>query len=651
MAAADASRRLSWWFAGTAAILTASLALLAWTIVKLDRDEQARRRQDAPEQAADAAVAGLGRLIANLDDQLAAGIAPGQPGNAAYSLVVYQRAGAFARSGLSLPFYPAVITSTLPAAAEDRFAAADRLELAQQELMGALSLVRPLTQSSDRSVRAGVWLRMGRNARARHDWPAALDAFSKLSAFGDVILDGAAAGLSAAVGRLFVLSDSGDANALHREALQLRGDLQTGRWMLTPPQYANALHQAAAWLGEPDGAPLDSEMGALAIASEAAWRGWLANPSGPARIVRRAVWTGDRSVLTLSRAEPERLTVLLIGPRTLGQLWAAVSPPLAVPTVSIRLTDDDEHAVLGQAPTDGSSQAIRLKSSSGLPWTVHAVDTQSTGTPDLTGRTRFMLSIIAVMTALVLVGGYVVHRSAMRESQVARLQSEFVAAVSHEFRTPLTTVRQLSELLARDRVTSDERRQQFYETMLAESDRLHRLVENLLDFGRMEAGRFAYRFSLLDLPPLVEAIAADLRDRVSRMGYQIVVHSDPALPSVRGDAEALGHVVRNLLDNAVKYSPDDRTVSVRLARDDHGVAIRVQDRGVGIPEQEQGEIFQRFFRGASAQGTRGTGIGLAMARQVVQAHGGSISVESAPGQGSTFTVVLPIDPAPVGGAA
>src|SRR5207244_4926390 len=128
---------------------------------------------------------------------------------------------------------------------------------------------------------------------------------------------------------------------------------------------------------------------------------------------------------------------------------------------------------------------------------------------------------IAMMAVLVLAGGYFINRAILREVTVARLQSDFVAAVSHEFRTPLTTVRQLSEMLVRGRVSSDDRRQQFYETLLRESERLHRLVEGLLNFGRMEAGELRYRFEPVDPEPFVRDIVAEFQQEVSAFGYRI----------------------------------------------------------------------------------------------------------------------------------
>jgi two-component system phosphate regulon sensor histidine kinase PhoR len=168
-------------------------------------------------------------------------------------------------------------------------------------------------------------------------------------------------------------------------------------------------------------------------------------------------------------------------------------------------------------------------------------------------------------------------------------------------------------------------------------------VEGLLNFGRVEAGAMQYRMENLDAAEFLQATVSEFRSDSERRGYRVELITNGAAPMVRADRAALGCVLRNLLDNAVNYSPECFTVWVELEREKERVAFRVRDRGIGIPPSEQEEIFQKFFRGAEAKArsTRGAGIGLAMARQIVAHHKGEIEVESRPGQGSTFTVLLP----------
>jgi signal transduction histidine kinase len=225
---------------------------------------------------------------------------------------------------------------------------------------------------------------------------------------------------------------------------------------------------------------------------------------------------------------------------------------------------------------------------------------------------------------------------------VSRLQSDFVAAVSHEFRSPLTSLSHIAELLAHDRFPSDEARKKSFDILVRDTDRLRRLVEGLLDFGRFEAGAATLRLEPVDVTALVRSTVADFQERVAADGYAIELTGPAEAISTRADREALSRALWNLLDNAVKYSPDSRTVWVEMTRDADQVSIVVRDEGLGIPLHEQREIFDRFVRGADSKSRRikGTGIGLAMVRDIVRAHGGDVRLASEPGRGSRFTLVL-----------
>jgi signal transduction histidine kinase len=264
---------------------------------------------------------------------------------------------------------------------------------------------------------------------------------------------------------------------------------------------------------------------------------------------------------------------------------------------------------------------------------------------DLAARRRMLLSGLAVASLLALIGTYAVTRAVNRELAVARVQSDFVAAVSHEFRTPLTSIRQLSELLASDRVPTEERRHAYYTLMRQESVRLHRLVEGLLDFGRMEAGAHEFRFEPLEAGELVRGVVQEFQAEPAGREHPIELVDCATSCPVRADREALSRAIWNLLDNAAKYSPQDRPVTVSLSRDNGRVGITVADRGPGIAPEEQAQVFEKFIRGqeARASGVRGTGLGLAMVRQIARAHQGEITLRSTKGQGSAFTLSLPAE--------
>ena len=254
----------------------------------------------------------------------------------------------------------------------------------------------------------------------------------------------------------------------------------------------------------------------------------------------------------------------------------------------------------------------------------------------------------ALMLIVILGAGYVVHRAINRELQVAQLQADFVAAVSHEFRAPLTTLRTITELLVQHRIPDESRRQQSYVFLDNETTRLHRLVEDLLDFGRMESGRKQYRTEAHNAFQLVRATVADFTQHAEANGFSVEANLESAgsaeTATVRVDEEAFRRALRNLLDNAMKYSPVCRTVWVNGAVQNYQVLISVRDQGMGIGADEQQAIFQKFVRGDAAKkaGIKGTGIGLAMVQQIAEAMDGEIRLESEVGAGSTFTLVLPL---------
>ncbi|MCP5118593.1 MAG: hypothetical protein GY953_47880, partial [bacterium] len=223
---------------------------------------------------------------------------------------------------------------------------------------------------------------------------------------------------------------------------------------------------------------------------------------------------------------------------------------------------------------------------------------------DLAGvrtRRQMLLAGFVLMVALLGVGSYFVFRSVSKELVVARLQSDFVAAVSHEFRSPLTSLRQLSDLLSKGRVRTDEQRAHAYEVLVRESGRLHRLVEDLLDFGRMEAGAEPYRFAALAAENLVHGVVSEFQEQVAPIGYEIEMATTIDGVMVQADREALGRALWNLLDNAVKYSLDCKTVWVTAEADDGWLVIQVRDRGAGIAAGEQAVIFKKFVRGGATK--------------------------------------------------
>jgi len=216
--------------------------------------------------------------------------------------------------------------------------------------------------------------------------------------------------------------------------------------------------------------------------------------------------------------------------------------------------------------------------------------------------------------------------------------------VSHELKTPLTSIRMFAELLRAGSVPGQTRRE-YLEIMVNESERLTRLINNVLDFSRIEAGGRSYRHEDTSLADVVHNAARTMAYPLAQDGFELNLDVDRTVPSVRADGDAITQAVLNLLSNAMKFSGQSRTIDLRLARENGSAVIRVADRGRGIASDEQHMIFDKYYRSAAAEtdGIPGTGLGLALVAHVAAGHGGRVEVESEPGRGSTFSLVLPLE--------
>jgi signal transduction histidine kinase len=249
--------------------------------------------------------------------------------------------------------------------------------------------------------------------------------------------------------------------------------------------------------------------------------------------------------------------------------------------------------------------------------------------------------------SLVLAGGIALtYRNVTKEMALARLKSDFVSNVSHELRTPLSLIRLYAETLEMGRLTSPEKYQEYYCIIRKESERLTALINNILDFSRIEAGRKEYDFRETDMSELVHNTLDSYRYQLEQSGFQFEEKIDE-VPPMRVDREAMARSLLNLVNNALKYSQDRKYIGVNLYRDNGSVKLEVVDQGIGIPHQEQEKIFEKFYRVGDplVHNTKGSGLWLSLVRHIVEAHGGDVSVDSAPGQGSKFTIELPVKPA------
>jgi signal transduction histidine kinase len=251
--------------------------------------------------------------------------------------------------------------------------------------------------------------------------------------------------------------------------------------------------------------------------------------------------------------------------------------------------------------------------------------------------------LLFTLVGVLAIGALVFASAAAHEMRLAEAKAVFVAKVSHELKTPLALIQLFAETLALGRVRSRERAHEYYEIIHGESRKLTALIDNVLDFSRIETGFWNYRLVELDLLALVKGVLARHEPDLARRGMVISLSAPGEVPPVSADAEAVELAFGNLVSNAVKYSDDSRAIEVSLAADEANVHVRVTDHGIGIPRRLQRRIFERFYRIEEGKGgeRRGWGLGLAIVDQVMRAHQGRVLVDSEPGRGSTFTLVFP----------
>lgn len=305
-----------------------------------------------------------------------------------------------------------------------------------------------------------------------------------------------------------------------------------------------------------------------------------------------------------------------------------------------------EGSMLAASPGwDGGTPEVERNMDGALPGLTLAIKLRGT-TLEAIGQRFVRISFLVLGgLSLLLAGGiFLTYRAITKELAVARLKSDFVSNVSHELRTPLSLIRLYAETLEMGRITSSGKAQEYYSIIRKESERLTGLINNILDFSRIEAGRKEYDFRETDLQELVRNTLESYRYQIEQHGFTFEEKID-TVPSLRVDREAIARSLLNLVNNALKYSQDRKYIGVNLYPSNGAVKLEVIDHGIGIPDSEQPKIFEKFYRVGDplVHNTKGSGLGLSLVKHITQAHGGQVSVDSIPGQGSKFTITLPVN--------
>jgi len=318
-------------------------------------------------------------------------------------------------------------------------------------------------------------------------------------------------------------------------------------------------------------------------------------------------------------------------------------------TIMVR-TSKDHTPFAASACWDGGSPEVERNFDGVFPGMILGAKLRGTTIANISNhfvRTTFL--VFGALSLLMGIGMLFAYRNVARELAVAKLKSDFVSNVSHELRTPLALIRLYAETLELGRISNPGKHQEYYEIIRKESERLTSLINNILDFSRIESGKKEYSFRETDVADLVRSTLESYRFEIEQNGFQFEEKIDNDLPQLWMDREAIARTLLNLVNNAVKYSASEKYLGVHLYRHNGGVSLEVVDHGIGIPEKEQLKIFEKFYRVGDplVHNTKGSGLGLSLVRHIVQAHGGEVAVESELGQGSRFIITLPVQTAEV----
>ncbi len=541
-----------------------------------------------------------------------------------------------------------VPVSTEPARLPPEFAQADQLEFLGKDDQAATRILQPLALSQNPLIKAAALMRLGRIDKRNGRIGEALASYEKLVGLGHQTVNTAPASWLALYARCSIFEAENQMAELGVELERLLTTLAVGGYRVSKTTYQYYAAAAAGWA---------KRIGRPGAAEGLLQPHWQSEMAAEFFSILHGGRQGDAASSGISLAGSEDDFVLGFWTVSGTELTGGILPLEAFHAETMKtVTDGLKDRGIGWSISNAAGQILltsnpaihdrrssqRSVTSAGTVFTTSAFETPGLlPDPSDSSRRRLLLTGLLLVLVMLVTSTYVISRSLRREARISRLQSDFVAAVSHEFRTPLTSIRQLTEMLASGRIENMEKAAMYYQILEKETARLQRLVEGLLDFGRMEAGAHRYQPEPLDCGELLNEIVTTFRDEYGLTAKTISLDITGTLNVVM-DREALTRAIWNLLDNAVKYSPEKVEIEVRGWLENASVYISVTDRGVGVRPQERAQIFGKFVRGSAAHLTnaKGTGMGLAMVRKIIEDQGGSISVQGNADKGSVFTIEL-----------
>ncbi len=406
----------------------------------------------------------------------------------------------------------------------------------------------------------------------------------------------------------------------------IEAELDSGRWLAPAEAYLlrDALEEMS--VRGADTAPLEVALIRYLEMLEQALS--LQKDFAGLTLVPRVASTASAEPLWIPYGKPLWLVTLTPLPGGAGPLVIAVDAEAVAPPPLRLFTSEEEGDLLGES----------------FPGLKVAFEGELDPSQDFRGYRQLYIAGLALVLSLTLFAAYLLWRDVKRELRLSEMRSHFVSSVSHELKTPLTSIRMFAETLRLGRFTDRKKQDDYLETIVEESERLTRLVDGVLDFSQIEQGRKTYRLRKASIADVVRATVRAVEYPLKREGFDLRVRIEDDAEA-RLDPDAVQQALLNLVVNAMKYSGESREIDLRLSSQDGQARIEVQDRGLGIPREEQARIFESFYRVGTEENRRipGAGLGLALVQHVAKGHGGRVLVESAPGRGSTFTLELPLE--------
>lgn len=547
----------------------------------------------------------------------------------------------FPSDALLYVFAGAPAPRTLASRPPPNFVEAESLEIEQKDYQSAILAYRSLLDSADTELQPMLLQRLARTLRKADRLDEAVGTYQELLGLDTIWLGGLPSDLIARTELCSLAAERGDMAELAAMSFTLYRDLSGGKWLLDRPRYLYYSDCCRSWCRESQVEV--GEFNQLQMMEERK----LALSRAAEELLNepRRVLTGETEThLAFWHSNP--FTAVVLSESFLGLHWWPRVISAQGEDLDAALYPTDGHALFGSPPTEtppfAMMQDVRIEE---MPWLIQVWPRNPAAIyADMRQKQNLSMGILVFVVVLLVFGGYITVRIVRRELEIARIRADFVSTVSHEFRSPLTGIRQLGEMLLDGRAIDRKKQHYYFKMIVQESNRLTRLVENILDFSRMEEGRREYRFEPLNTSRWLQRLVTDFETEITADGVAVETDIPEGLPTISADGEALGSAVHNLLDNAVKYSPGVKVVWLDAEAAGGEVRIAIRDRGVGISEGDRKHIFDRFYRadGEISKRIKGAGLGLSLVRHIVTAHGGKVECESRVGEGSTFYIRLPV---------